>query len=117
MQEQIHNWLTEKMKVAGVLACGIRSPDRKTFTRTHSQQFPQMAMENACRCVSDTFQIMNSNRFPTELVRWVYENYFVFGLARPDGHCLTLLTRRNALPSLQPPDLERITAEFLQLET
>jgi hypothetical protein len=117
MQEHVHNWLTDKMKVAGILACGLRSPDRKTFTRSHSQQFPPVALENACRCLSDTFQVLNSNRFPVELVRWVYENYFLYGIIRPDGHCLALLTRRNALPSLQPADLEHIAAEFQQLET
>ena len=117
MQEQIHNWLTEKMKVGGVLACGIRLPDRKTFTRSHSPQFPPIALENACRCLSDTFQIINSNRFPMGLVRWVYENYFLYGIGRPDGLCLALLTRRNAVPSLQPLELERIASEFQQLET
>ncbi len=117
MQEHVHNWLTEKMKVAGVLACGLRSPDRKTFTRSHSQQFQPVALENACRCLSDTFQVLNSNRFPMETVRWVYENYFFYGLMRQDGHCLGLLARRNALPTVQPADLERIAAEFHQLET
>src|ERR1700733_14688236 len=102
MQEHVHNWLTEKMKIAGVIACGIRSPDRKTFTRTHSQQFPQVALENACRCLGDTFQVLNSNRFPAKLVRWVYENHFLYGVVRADGHCLALLTRRNVLPGLQP---------------
>ena len=117
MQEHVHNWLTDKTKVPGVLACGIRSPDRKTFTRSQSTQFTAMAVENACRCVSDTFQVIKSNRFPTDSVRWVYENYFVVGVIRPDGHCLTLVTRRNALPNLKPADLDRITAEFNQLET
>jgi len=118
MQEQVHNWLTEKVKVAGVLACGIRAPDRKTFTRSLSPQFPQIALENACRCLSDTFQVLNSNRFPVELVRWVYEKYFFYGFTRPDGHCFALLTRRNATtPGLQAADLERIVTEFNQLET
>jgi hypothetical protein len=116
MQEQIHTWLTEKMKVSGVLACGIRSPDRKTVTRSNSNQFTSVGLENACRCLSDTIQVLNSNRFKTEIVRWVYENYFLYGVVRPDGHCLALLTRCKAVPTLQQQDLERIAAEFQQLE-
>jgi hypothetical protein len=118
MQEQVHNWLSEKTKIAGVLACGIRAPDRKTFTRSLTPQFTQMALENACRCLSDTFQVLGSNRFPVRLVRWVYENYFFYGFMRPDGHCFALLTRRNAAqPALQQHDLETIVSEFHALET
>ncbi len=116
MQEQVHNWLTEKTKVAGVLACGIRSPDRRTFTRSLSTQFPQMALENACRCLADTFQVLGSNRFPVRLVRWVFENYFFYGFMRSDGHCFALLTRRNAATGLLPQDLEAIVNEFNALE-
>ncbi len=34
MKENIHSWLTDKMKTTGILACGLRAPDRKTFTRS-----------------------------------------------------------------------------------
>jgi hypothetical protein len=116
MKEHIHTWLTEKMRMAGILACGIRSPDRKTFTRSVSPQFAPVALENACRCLSDTFQIINSNHFPVELVRWVYQNYFVYGFLRQDGHCLTLLTRRDEM-ALKQNELETIVAEFHSLPT
>jgi hypothetical protein len=112
MQEEIHNWLTDKMKVTGVLACGIRSPDRKTFTRSFSPQFAPVALENAFRCLADMFQILNSNRFPVELVRWVYENYFLYAVIRPDGHCFAVLTRRHTAPTLRAEDLDKIIAEF-----
>jgi hypothetical protein len=114
MKEEIHNWLTEKMRISGMLACGIRSPDRKTFIRSQSPQFTPVALEHACRCLSDTFQVINSNRFPAQLVRWVYENYFVYGFLREDGLCLAVITRR-AEPSLQPADLETVVAEFHSL--
>lgn len=114
MKDEIHNWLTEKMRVSGMLACGIRSPDRKTYTRGQSAQFTPVALEHACRCLSDTFQVVNSNRFPMQLVRWVYENYFVYGFQREDGHCLAVLTRRHEA-TLQPADLETIVAEFHSL--
>ena len=116
MQDQIHNWLTEVMKISGVLACGIRSPDRKTVTRSNSNQFAPIALENACRCLGDTFQVINSNHFPMEVVRWVYENYFLYGITREDGFCMAVLTRRKAPSNLQPQDFEKIAAEFRKLE-
>ena len=117
MQEHIHNWLTEKMKVPGILACGIRSPDRKAFTRSMSPQFQPVALENAFRCVSDTFQIMNSNRFPTGRVRWVFENYFLYAFLRGDGHCFSVLTRRNTNHPLSMETLDNLVTEFQSLET
>lgn len=114
MKEHIHKWLTEKTRINGMLACGIRSPDRKTYTRTMSPQFAPVALENACRCLSDTFSVINSNRFPVDVIRWVYENYFVYGFTRPDGHCLAVLTRRNE-NALQKSELEGIVAEFHSL--
>ena len=114
MKEEIQNWLTEMMRVSGMLACGIRAADRKTFIRTHSPQFTSVALEQACRCVGDTFQVLHSNRFPSQLVRWVYENYYVYGFLRKDGHSLTVLTRR-AEPRLTNTDLESMVAEFHSL--
>ena len=114
MKEHIQNWLTDKTKVAGVLACGIRSPDRKTHTRTLSPQFTPIALENACRCVTDTFQVLQANRFPAELVRWVFEKYFIYGFVRTDGLSLTVLTRRDET-DVAPAELETIVAEFQSL--
>jgi hypothetical protein len=114
MKENIHNWLTEQMRITGMLGCGIRCPDRRTFTRSASAQFTPVAMEHACRCLSDTFQVISSNRFPVQLVRWVYENYLVYGFMRDDGLCLALLTRRHEA-TLQNADIENIVAEFHSL--
>ena len=117
MKEKIQNWLAEKMKVQGVLAGGIRSHDRKTVTRSNSNQFAPVALENACRFVDDTFQVLNSNRFPMDFVRWVYENYFLYGFFRTDGLCLAILTRRETPSALSQEELEKIAAEFRQFET
>jgi len=117
MQETFQNWLMEKIKVNGVLACGVRSPDRRTFSRSLSAQFQPVALENAFRCVGDTFQILASNRLPTGMVRWVYENYFLYGAARPDGNCFAVLTRRNSKTPLEAEDIQCMIEEFLQLET
>jgi hypothetical protein len=115
VREQAQLWLAEKMKTAGILACGLRAPDRKTFIRSQSPQFTQAALEQACRCLSDTFQVLHANRFPLTLIRWVYENYFLYGSMREDGICFAVLTHREG-GSVQPADLEQIIAEFQALQ-
>jgi hypothetical protein len=114
MKEHINSWLTEKIKITGVLACGTRAPDRKTFTRSQSPQFSPAALENACRCMADTFHVLHANRFPEQLVRWVFQNYFVYGSMRPDGICLAVLARRES-PTLEGADLEQMIGEFQSL--
>lgn len=111
MNETVNNWLTEKMKLPGLLACGIRCPDRRTFTRSQLPQFTSAALENACRCLSDTFHVLQSNRFATQHVRWVFEKNFYYGYMRQDGVCLGIITGREA-PNLQPADLEQLIQEF-----
>lgn len=115
MKEHVNAWLNEKMKVSGVLACGLRSPDRKAYTRSQSPQFTPVALEHACRCLADTFHILHTNRFPSGLVRWVYDNYLVYGSMREDGICLAVLTRR-APPNLKTADLEQLISEFQNLQ-
>ena len=114
MKEEIHNWLTDKVRLAGVLACGIRAPDRKTFIRSQTPQFNQAALEHACRCLSDTFSVLNSNRFPSQMIRWVYQNHLVYGVVRDDGHCLAILAPR-AEPVLRSDTLEAVVGEFQRL--
>ena len=69
MNANAHTWLTEKMKVPGVLACGLRWPDENTFTRTSSSQFPPAALENACRALANSFRIILDKRLPVKRVR------------------------------------------------
>jgi hypothetical protein len=114
MKEEIHNWLTEKVRLAGVLACGIRAPDRKTFIRSQTPQFNQAALEHACRCLGDTFQVLNSNHFPSQMIRWIYQNHFVYGFIREDGHCLAILAPR-AEPGLRNDALQSVVGEFQHL--
>jgi hypothetical protein len=116
MHEEIQNWLAEKIKVSGILACGVRFPDRKTYTRNQSAQFEAVALENACRCLADTFQVIHSNHFAVEYLRWIFGGYFVYGSIREDGVCFSLITRREDSP-LKPDDIGRLLEEFKKLQT
>ncbi|EEF60793.1 hypothetical protein [Pedosphaera parvula] len=115
MHEEIQNWLGEKIKISGVLACGVRFPDRKTYTRNQSAQFEPVALENACRCLADTFQVIHSNHFAVEHLRWIFGGYFVYGSMRDDGACFSFITRREDSP-LKTDAVNHLLEEFKKLQ-
>lgn len=115
MHEEIQSWLADTIKVPGVLACGIRFPDRKTYTRNQSAQFEPVALENACRCLADAFQVIHSNHFAVERLRWVFGGYFVHAVMREDGICISLVTRREDT-NLAPDTVSQVLEQFKTLK-
>src|SRR5205823_15034473 len=102
MKAILQHWLAERTQIMGVLACGIRFPDKTSLTQSWSKEFPPQALENAWRCVSDTFQVLKINFFPNEQIRWVYENAFLYCVRRNDGLCLAMFTSRDPQICDQP---------------
>jgi hypothetical protein len=111
MKDLIQRWLHQDAQWPGVLACGVRFPDKNAFTRSWSLEFPAPALENALRCVSDTFQVLKINFFPNERVRWVYDNVFLHCVRRDDGICLGIFTPKDP-QSFDPGEVDRLLAEF-----
>jgi hypothetical protein len=95
MKEKLQQWLAERTQVMGVLACGIRFPDKTSLTQPWSNEFPVESLENAWRCVSDTFQVLKINFFPNDQIRWVYENAYLYCGRRNDGICLAIFTSKD----------------------
>jgi hypothetical protein len=114
MKDILQPWLAQRTQVSGVFACGIRFPDKTSLTQSWSQEFPNDALENAWRCVSDTFQVLKINFFPNDNIRWVYENAFLYCGRRSDGICLAIFTSKD--PQLFDEELiEGLFEEFRAL--
>jgi len=73
----------------------VRLPDQSSAARTWSEAFSTDAIDNASRCVSDTFQVLKLNRLPARRLRWVYDSAVVLCAHREDGISLTLFTGRD----------------------
>ena len=59
MKEHVHGWLTEKMKIPGMLACGLRAAEpQDLYAQRVRPVHPCGALEYACRCLADTFLIL-----------------------------------------------------------
>ncbi len=111
MKERLNQWLTERAGVAGVQACGLRHADHSTFTQVRAPDFAPEGVENAWRCVADTFQVLKHHRFPAVNLRWVFEHALLYCLTRPDGICLMVFTTRKA-PELDAAGLQAMFTEF-----
>jgi hypothetical protein len=114
MKSILQQWLAERTQVPGVIACGIRFPDKTSLTQSWSKEFQIESLENAWRCVSDTFQVLKINFFPNEKIRWVYENAFLYCGRRYDGICLAIFTSKD--PQVFDPEIiEKLMTEFRAL--
>lgn len=111
MKEQINQWFEQSAPFEGILACGIRQSDHSMMTKSWSNGYPELAIENALRCVADLFQVIPLNRLPAGRVRWIYENALLHCERRADGACLGIFTVREE-GRCDAAGLERIFAEF-----
>ena len=114
MKEVINLWLSKSARLPGVLACAVRYQDKTSFTQSWSSPFKPDALENVGRCLADTFQVLQLNRFTGSCVRWVYANAFLFSTRRPDGICVGIFTTNDAL-AFDRAEIERLLVEFRNL--
>jgi hypothetical protein len=111
MKDRFNQWLSQHAQVAGVQACALRYPDQTSFTEVRASNFSRDALENAWRCVADTFQVLKHYRVPAADLRWTFEHSLLYCLNRPDGVYLLAFTTRKAA-ELDAPGLQRLFVEF-----
>jgi hypothetical protein len=114
MKDLVNQWFEQSAPFQGILACGMRSPDQTTVTKTWADGFTEMAVENALRCVTDLFQVLQLNRISPGRVRWVYQGALLFCERRTDGTCLGVFTPRGG-DGVDFVGLERFFGEFQAL--
>lgn len=114
MKESLSQWLSRRTRLRGVLACGVRLPDKTSLTQSWSPEFTASSLENAWRCASDAFQVLRVNSFPNERVRWVYEQALLYCARREDGTCLGIFTAKER-EAVDAAEIERLMAEFCAL--
>ena len=114
MNEFLSQWLNRRARLRGVLACGVRFPDKTSLTQSWSPEFTAPSLENAWRCASDAFQVLRLNFFPNERVRCVYENATLHCACREDGTCLGIFTAKDR-GTVDAAEIERLMSEFCAL--
>lgn len=114
MKELFSQWFDQSAPFEGILACGVRQLDRSTVTKSWSDDFTDLAIENALRCVADLFQVLPINRVASGRVRWVYQDGLLHCEHRSDGPCLGIFTVRDE-SAFAAAGLERMFQEFQAL--
>ena len=112
MKEILNDWLERNAHQPGVLACGLSYPDKSTCTRAAAANFSNEALENAWRCLADTFQVLKHHRLPAVRLCWVYEHCYLHCATRPDGIFLALFTARKDVDAVE---VNRLLSEFQSL--
>lgn len=114
MKELINQWFEQSSPFQGIQACGIRHADQSAISKVWSEGFTEVAVENAMRCVTDFFQVLQLNRLPPGRVRWCYARAYLYCARRPDGTCIGFFTLRDSA-SVDLDGLERMLEEFQTL--
>jgi len=114
MNESLGQWLARRARLRGVLACGVRFPDKTSLTQSWSPEFTAPSLENAWRCAGDAFQVLKVNFFPNERVLWVYEKALLHCARRADGICLGIFTARDR-GAVDDAEIDRLISEFRAL--
>ena len=114
MKEFLSQWLSRRVRLRSVLACGLRFPDKTSLTQSWSPEFTEPSLDNAWRCASDAFQVLRVNFFPNERIRWVYEKALLHCARREDGICLGIFTAKDP-GAVDAAEIERLIAEFRAL--
>ena len=113
MKEMIKPWLEQNAHLKGLLGCGVRCPDDTLFIKGVGI-FPKENLENALRCVADTYQVVKLNQFPETYLRWIYQKALLYCVKRDDGTFLAAFTSRDP-HAVDLEGLGRMLAEFQHL--
>lgn len=111
MRDLVNQWFEQSAPFQGILACGVRHPDRTTVCKTWADGYTEAGVENALRCVTDVCQVMQVNRVPVGRHRWVFEQALFHCERRPDGTCLGVFTPRETR-EIDAEGLHRFFSEF-----
>jgi hypothetical protein len=114
MNESFSQWLSQRTHQRGVLACGIRFPDKTSLSQSWSPEFAASSLDNAWRCAGDAFQVLKVNFFPNERARWVYERALLHCARRDDGIWLGIFTEKDQA-AIDAAEIEQLIAEFCAL--
>ena len=95
IKEITNRWLARNTKAKGVLACGVRYPDRSTYNQTTSTNFSAAALDRSWESIASTFQYLKQNQNDVDQMCWVFENYLLFCAVRSDDTCLGVFAAKN----------------------
>jgi hypothetical protein len=111
MKPPVIHWFEQQSAPRGTLAAAVRAADKSTVGRAWNNAFTNDALDNALRCVADTFQILQANGVALARMRLVYKNAWLHCERGPDGSCLGIFTVAN-VEGYDAAALEKLFKQF-----
>lgn len=111
MRDYFQSWLDQAAGRRGVLACGIRPPNDRSFAvKSCHAEFPEPRAKEMLQCLSEVIQALLQNRIAMNHLCWTFENGELHCAARDDGAIAALLVSRELDVT---PAVNRLFSEFL----
>jgi len=113
MKNTPQQWLAGRASPPGMLACGMRRPDRKVICHSLEDICPVNQMERILTQFESVRSIITAGKMAPRWTTWAFEQGQIRYVERPDGWLLGLVIRTDsdAFPKLDP-----LSTEFLTLE-
>jgi len=96
MKDAFKRWLADNTLLPGVLACGVRFPDRESFSQCYSDALKSDQLRDVWQAVADASAQLGAKPAPPQRHRWVFESAHIHVAVRSDGVSLGVLTRPDA---------------------
>lgn len=107
-------WLHESTRRDGVLACGLRYPDRTAAARFYVPDCDENAVASLSNLAAETFASLKQQKLKASTLRWTFDQTQAICVNRPDGTCLSLIAPRSPSPK-QSKIISELLREFESL--
>jgi len=112
MSDDIHQWLTDRASLPGMLGCAVNLPERGYVSRGSSQACPGEKVEAILNQLTDTLATLAANGLSADRLNWTFGSGHIHLITRPDGASLALAA---AVDTEAARNLETLAGEFLAL--
>jgi len=112
MNDLLNQWLAARATAPGMLACGVRLPDRACLCHSFSETCPRENLEKILHQLAYTQSSLANDGFAPRWSTWTFERGLVRLVLRPDGVLLGLVVQSGAEAA---PNPDPLSEEFLAL--
>jgi len=113
MSDFNQQWLARRASPSGMLACGLRGPDGKSFSHSLEGSCPAGKMDQILAQFEHVRSALFSDQLAPRWHTWAFEQGQIRYVQRPDGWLLGLVARSDSDAVRR---LDALSQEFLTLE-
>lgn len=101
MISNFEQFIEKHLPLAGIVACGMRLPDRSQVCRCFTDELTPAQMDQAVNRLTLAADSLNRHRLDANRFCWTFERMCVHLALRPDGTALIVLSESSASRTLK----------------